>query len=79
MTDDFRVVKTFPLFDAPEQHAEAWRRMVAEATAWVRLGYHPNIVRAQRAVTIEGRLFIFTEYVSGGDLASRIGSIDLSY
>jgi len=49
-------------------------RFTKEALAWVRLDVHPNVTQARMVERIEGKPFLFLEYVSGGDLASWIGT-----
>jgi tetratricopeptide (TPR) repeat protein len=49
-------------------------RFVREALAWVSLDVHPHIAEARRVEEVDGRPLLFLEYVSGGDLASWIGS-----
>ncbi len=49
-------------------------RFMQEALAWVRLDVHPNITQARMLERIEGKPFLFLEYVSGGDLGSWIGT-----
>lgn len=47
--------------------ADRFRR---EAIAWIRLGFHPNIVRAHKVVSIRDKPYLFLEYVSGGSLSN---------
>ena len=49
-------------------------RFVREGLAWVQLDLHPNVVQARMVEKIEGKPFLFLEYVSGGDLGSWIGT-----
>ena len=49
-------------------------RFEREAMAWVKLDLHPNIAQARMVEKIEGKPFLFLEYVSGGDLGSWIGT-----
>jgi tetratricopeptide (TPR) repeat protein len=49
-------------------------RFEREALAWVRLDIHPNIAEARMVEKIEGKPFLFLEFVSGGDLAAWIGT-----
>jgi serine/threonine protein kinase len=42
-------------------------RFKLEAEAWVRLEKHPNIVRASYVSEIEGKPYIFLEYVTGDE------------
>lgn len=49
-------------------------RFEREALAWVKLDIHPNITEARMVERIENKPFLFLEYVSGGDLASWIGT-----
>src|SRR6266699_921902 len=48
-------------------------RFVREALAWTRLDVHPNLTQARMLESIDGKPFLFLEYVSGGDLGSWIG------
>ncbi len=49
-------------------------RFEREALAWVKLDIHPNVTEARMVEKIEGKPFLFLEYVSGGDLAAWIGT-----
>ncbi len=49
-------------------------RFTQEALAWIKLDAHPNIARARMVEKIEGKPFLFLEYVSGGDLGAWIGT-----
>jgi len=49
-------------------------RFVREALAWIRMDVHPNVTQARMVEKIEGKPFLFLEYVSGGDLRSWIGT-----
>ena len=49
-------------------------RFEREALAWVKLDIHPNIAEARMVEKIQGKPFLFLEYVSGGDLAAWIGT-----
>ena len=49
-------------------------RFVREALAWIRMDVHPNVTQARMVEQIEGKPFLFLEYVSGGDLRSWIGT-----
>ena len=44
-----------------------------EALAWVKLDVHQNITQAEFVQQIEGKPFLFLEYVNGGDLDGWIG------
>jgi serine/threonine protein kinase len=50
------------------------RRFEAECHLWVRLGSHPNIVRAFAVESLDGRPFVVLEYVGGGELGRWIGT-----
>jgi tetratricopeptide (TPR) repeat protein len=65
--------KTFrdEIFERSPQIAD---RFMQEALAWVRLDAHPNVAQARMLERIEGKPFLFLEYVSGGDLGSWIGT-----
>jgi tetratricopeptide (TPR) repeat protein len=52
----------------------AVERFKREAFAWVNLDIHENIAQARFVETINGKPFLFLEYVSGGDLQSWIGT-----
>ena len=49
-------------------------RFMREAHAWTRMDVHPNVTQARMVEKIEGKPFLFLEYVSGGDLGSWIGT-----
>ncbi|MCI0529506.1 MAG: protein kinase, partial [Nitrospira sp.] len=49
-------------------------RFTQEALAWVNLDVHQNVTQACFAENIEGKPFLFLEYVSGGDLGGWIGT-----
>lgn len=49
-------------------------QFLREGLAWVQLDLHPNVVQARMVEKIEGKPFLFLEFVSGGDLGGWIGS-----
>jgi len=49
-------------------------RFTQEALAWVNLDVHQNVTEARFVQTIEGKPFLFLEYVTGGDLGGWIGT-----
>jgi len=49
------------------ERSEHMARFTLEAEAWVRLEKHPNIVRALYVSEIEGKPYIFLEYVTGDE------------
>jgi serine/threonine protein kinase len=49
-------------------------RFEQEVNAWMKLDVHQNITQARFFQGIEGKPFIFLEYVSGGDLGNWIGT-----
>lgn len=53
-------------------------RFTHEALAWIGLDVHPNVTQARMLEVIEGKPFLFLEYVSGGDLAAWIGTPKLT-
>jgi serine/threonine protein kinase/predicted negative regulator of RcsB-dependent stress response len=53
----------------------AIRRFNAEAELWIRLGSHPNIVRAYEIHTYMGRPHVVAEYVHGGSLRALVGRL----
>jgi len=65
--------KTFQdaVFDCNPLAAERFKR---EALAWVNLDIHDNIAQARFVETINGKPYLFLEYVSGGDLSTWIGT-----
>jgi hypothetical protein len=67
------VAKTFreELFTHDPTIAERFRR---EADLLLNLGSHKNIAQLRWIGNIHGRLYVFVEYVSGGDLSSWIGT-----
>jgi tetratricopeptide (TPR) repeat protein len=63
---DFYALKTF-------QEAYLWdekvvRQFIKEAEIWVNLERHPHIVQAQKVKLIEGKPYLFLEYITGTDL-----------
>lgn len=52
-------------------------RFNAEAELWMRLGSHPNIVRAYDLRTFLGKPHVVAEYVHGGPLRALIGHLSL--
>ena len=53
-------------------------RFEKEALAWINLDLHENITEARTLHVIDGKPFLFLEYVSGGDLGKWIGSPSLT-
>jgi tetratricopeptide (TPR) repeat protein len=49
-------------------------RFTQEAIAWVNLDLHLNIAQARFLENIDGKPFLFLEYVSGGNLGGWIGT-----
>jgi eukaryotic-like serine/threonine-protein kinase len=56
---------------------QAIERFNAEAELWMRLGSHPNIVRAYDLKTFMGKPHVIAEYVHGGPLRALIGHLKL--
>ncbi len=56
---------------------EAIERFSAEAELWMRLGSHPNIVRAYDLRTFMGKPHVIAEYVHGGPLRALIGHLEI--
>lgn len=54
---------------------EAIERFNAEAQVWMRLGGHPNIVRAYDLRTFLGKPHVVAEYVHGGPLRALVGHL----
>ena len=54
-------------------------RFTKEAETWVNLERHTNIVFASFVREIEGKPYIFLEYINGGDLSQYIGKLDISH
>lgn len=50
----------------------AIKQFINEAEIWVKLDRHPNIVTAELVRIIEGKPYIFLEYVQGTDLEHRL-------
>ena len=57
---------------------QAVKRFWAEAQSWVELPRHENLVCADHVFEIEGKPYIYLEYVDGGSLRSQIGNLGLS-
>lgn len=49
-------------------------RFAQESAAWIHLDAHENVVRARFVQVVSGQVFLFLEYVAGGDLAGWIGT-----
>jgi tetratricopeptide (TPR) repeat protein len=56
---------------------DAIARFSAEAELWVRLGSHPNIVRAYDLRTFLGKPHVVAEYVHGGPLRTLVGHLQI--
>jgi eukaryotic-like serine/threonine-protein kinase len=56
---------------------EAIERFNTEAELWMRLGNHPNIVRAYDLRTFLGKPHVVAEYVHGGPLRALVGHLQL--
>lgn len=69
-------LKTFQSHFLFDQHAIDL--FSEEATVWIKLGSHPNIVKAFWVDLIRARPFLALEYVEGGNLRQWIGSKNLS-
>lgn len=54
---------------------EAQNRFNAEAQLWMRLGSHPNVVRAYDLRTFLGKPHVVAEYVHGGPLRTLVGHL----
>jgi serine/threonine protein kinase len=55
---------------------EAINRFKTEAELWMRIGNHPNIVRAYDLRTLMGKPHVIAEYVHGGPLRTLIGHLE---
>ncbi len=51
---------------------EAIKQFINEAEIWVKLDRHPNIVTAELVRIVEGKPYIFLEYVQGTDLEHQL-------
>jgi len=51
---------------------DLYARIIREATSWIGLGLHPNIVHCYYVTNIEGVPHIVVEYVDGGNLRQWI-------
>lgn len=60
--------------DVFELAPEVAPRFIQESLTWVSLDSHPNIARARMVENLEGKPYLFLEYISGGDLRSWIGT-----
>lgn len=56
------------------KNPETADRFTQEALSWVNLDVHQNVAQARLVGAIEGKPFLFLEYVSGGDLGGWIGT-----
>jgi tetratricopeptide (TPR) repeat protein len=55
------------------------KMFIREAEVWVKLGKHRNIVQAEFVKNIDGKPYIFLEFIDGTDLGSLLkkGSLDI--
>lgn len=54
------------------QHPLVAERFTSEAVNWLKIDPHANVNHARLAEIIDGKPFLFSEYVSGGDLSRWI-------
>lgn len=45
-----------------------------EAQIWINLEIHENVTQVQFVHDIDKRIYLFLEYITGGDLSSYIGA-----
>jgi tetratricopeptide (TPR) repeat protein/tRNA A-37 threonylcarbamoyl transferase component Bud32 len=57
-----------------DHNPEIAKRFSQEATAWINLEAHDNVARARFVDIIQGKPYLFLEFVSGGDLSRWIGT-----
>jgi tetratricopeptide (TPR) repeat protein len=57
-----------------ERNPEIARRFSHEASTWINLEAHENVARARFVEVIQGKPFLFLEFVTGGDLGKWIGT-----
>ena len=57
---------------------EVIRKFIAEAETWIALERHTNIVFANFVMKIEGKPFLFLDYIHGGDLNQFIGKFTIN-
>jgi tetratricopeptide (TPR) repeat protein len=57
-----------------ERNPEIAKRFSQEASTWINLEAHENVARARFVDVIQGKPFLFLEFVSGGDLGKWIGT-----
>ncbi len=57
-----------------ERNPETAKRFTQEASTWINLEAHENVARARFVEVIQGKPFLFLEFVSGGDLSKLIGT-----
>jgi serine/threonine protein kinase/Tfp pilus assembly protein PilF len=62
------------VFETAPETADRFRQ---EALTWITLDIHPNITQARLVTNIDNKPYVVMEFVSGGDLASRIAGGDL--
>jgi tetratricopeptide (TPR) repeat protein len=66
-------VKTLP-DEVLARQAAIGDRFKQEARSWLNLTAHQNVAQARLVEIIEGKPFLFLEYISGGDLSGWIGT-----
>src|SRR5258705_11675968 len=70
--DEFALKTLRQPFLSTSQRVERFRR---EIDLWIRIPVHPNVVRAIRAFDHGDRPFVLIEWISGGTLTDRMGSL----
>lgn len=74
---DSSQVKSYAMKTFQEKHVwdeKIIKQFINEAEIWIRLGRHPNIVQAELVKEIEGKHYIFLEYIQGTDLQELLSS-----
>src|SRR5690242_5781947 len=75
---DGNLLETYAVKTFQDQIITRWPRIrdrfQKEALMWVNLDVHPNVTAARFVQIIEGKPYIFLEYVSGGDLSRWVGT-----
>jgi tetratricopeptide (TPR) repeat protein/tRNA A-37 threonylcarbamoyl transferase component Bud32 len=78
---DIDTIKYFAMKTFQEKYLwndEVIAQFVREAEIWIGLGRHPYIVKAELVRMIEGKPYIFLEYIQGSDLEEYMATGELT-
>ncbi|MCB9300975.1 MAG: tetratricopeptide repeat protein [Lewinellaceae bacterium] len=70
-------IKTYPI-EMYKKYNNFKDDFYRECNAWTNLGFHPNITNSNAIVKLDGRPYLFLEYVNGGNLHEFIQKTSLN-